>query len=210
VTFFEIIDRLINVDEVPDTKRGGPQYEAARSLIHTELSSVKDVEVACHHEAGHWAQAVLAANQLGADAALFTVIGPTIRYDPLKKNPYDASPTGLRLVGLEHWRPQGEEDIEIMARIAVAGGESVFRFYGANQKRGDANDLCRFKELCRDARNRLGGLIGAPHLYWDAALEPVRKDFTDDGFKKVITAKAAEIERLQFTPVFDFRRKETL
>jgi hypothetical protein len=210
MTFCEIIDALINVDEVPDNKRSGPQYEAARNIIHAELSSVKDVEVACHHEAGHWTQAVLAAKQLGADRALFTVIGPTIRYFPSNENPYDASPTGLRLIGLENWRAQGGEDIEIMARIAVAGGEAVSSFYGADQKRGDANDLCRFKELCREARTRLGGIIEAAHLYWDAALPIVGTDFANEDFKNVIAGKSAEIMRLQFTPVLDLRKTEIL
>jgi hypothetical protein len=208
MTVHEIIDGMIDVRDVPPEKREGSEYEAARKQIHDELSTIRDVEAACYHEAGHWAYAVVAANQFGVDGSLFQVVGPRIRYDASDKNyPYDATPTALRLVGMQNWKPRSDDDVEIMARVAVAGGESVHHFYGLTQKRGDENDNARFKIFCKEARNRLGGLIDAPHVYWGDAKIEVRKNFKK--VRSVVETKAKEIMKEQFGPVFVLRTTET-
>ena len=206
MTFFEIIDNLIDVTGVPVLKQNGEQYEDARKLIHTELSTVEGVEIACYHEAGHWAQAVLA---LGADGSLFEVVGPRIKYDESKKNPYDPTPTGLSLPGLKDWKAQVEEDVKVMARVAVAGGESVHRFFGPVVKRGDKDDIERFKAFCQDARNRLGGIIEPAHIYLNEARENVRKDFENERFKNLVQSKAELVKKEVFRPVFEFHTTAT-
>ena len=113
MTFFEIIDSLIDVTDVPLCKQNGEGYESARKVIHEELSSVKDVEVACHHEAGHWAVAVASADQLEADGSLFEVGGPRIKYHyPVDGKPEHYEPTTTRLImtGMEDWLPESNED----------------------------------------------------------------------------------------------------
>jgi hypothetical protein len=197
MTFLEMMDRLIDVTEVPEDKRCGEGYESARRSIHEELSNALDVDVACHHEAAHWAEAVLAADQLGMDGSMFEVVGPSIKYDP-STDTYEPTSTGLKMIGTEGWAVQGEEGVRILARIAVAGGESVHHFYGPNQKRGDTNDIGQFNELCRQARMRLGSTIQAPHVYIDEAKESVRTDFEDDRFKETVRLKAQQIKNEQF------------
>jgi hypothetical protein len=210
MTFYEVIDNLIDVTGVPETKRSGIEYEAARNLIHIELSSMEEVEVACYHEAGHWAFAILVANQLAVDGSLFEVVGPRIKYDVSKKNPYDATPTGLSLPGMENWKAQDEDDVGAMARIAVAGGESVHHFFGPTQKRGDKNDKDRFEEFCKNARMRLGGVVEPPHVYWGQAIKDAQIDFKDTLFALRISAKAELVKHQQFGPVFRSHMKATL
>lgn len=199
MTFYEMIDRLIDLTEVPEDKRRGEGYESARRLIHEELANVMDVDVACHHEAAHWAEAVLVANQfgIGIDGSLFKVVGPSITYDP-SKDTYEPTPTGLKMIGMEGWKAQTEEHVKILARIAVAGGESVHHFYGPNQKPGDGNDIGRFNELCREAHMGLGSLIEPPHVYINDARESVRKEFEDERFKETVRVKARMIKKEQF------------
>ena len=208
-TFWETIDGLIDLSGVPEAKRNGAEYEAARRSIHDDLPDITHVEVACHHEAAHWAEAVLAANQLGADFSRFTVIGPTIKYDALQYVPFDATCTGLRMGGMDNWRAQTSVDVEIMARIAVAGSESVHHFYGAKAKRGDANDMRRFTIFCKEVRTRLGGLIDPPHVYLQNAVRDVQADLRDDAFTTVVRRKAEAIKRECFGPVFDPHTTET-
>jgi hypothetical protein len=197
MTFYEMIDRLIDVTEVPENKHSGEGYESARRLIHEELTNVKDVDVGCHHEAAHWSEAVLAANQLGVDVSLFKVVGPRITYDA-SRDAYEPTPTGLKMIGMEGWKAQTEEEVKILARIAVAGGESVHHFYGPNQKRGDGNDIGRFNELCREARMRLGSIIQAPPIYINEARDSVRADFENERFRETVRLKAQMIKKEQF------------
>jgi hypothetical protein len=205
MTFSEIIYNLIDVTNVPESKRSGVEYEAARNLIHEELSTVEDVEIACYHEAGHWAFAVLVANQLGVNGSLFDVVGPRIKYNETAKKPYDPTPTGLSLPGMENWKAQIAEDVTAMARIAVAGGESVHHFYGPKRKRGDKNDRERFEALCGEAHMRLGRIIQPPHIYWNQAIEDAREiDFKDGVFALQISSKAELIKHQLFGPVFRF------
>lgn len=63
--FREIIDKLIDVSSLTDKQTTGDEYEAAREWIHSDLRTPHDVEVACYHEAGHWAVAVIEAEQPG-------------------------------------------------------------------------------------------------------------------------------------------------
>jgi hypothetical protein len=214
MTFYEIIDGLIDAgDEVPAVKRNGDGYAAARKLIHDELASPHDVEVACYHEAGHWAVAVASADQLEADGSLFEVCGPRIKYYyPVDGKPerYEATPTGLKMVGMENWLPKSGSDVKIMARIAMAGGESVQHFYGPNQKRGDVNDTGRFDELCRNTRLRLGGVIEAPYIYREKALEEIQTDFRNVMFASNVSERAERVKQERFGPVFGFHTKETL
>ena len=210
MTFFEIIESLINVTNVPEAKRSGVEYEAARKLIHESLSCPEDVEAASYHEAGHWAFGILVANQLGVDGSLFDVVGPRIKYDTMN-NLYDATPTGLSLPGMKNWKAQDEDDVMAMARIAVAGGESIHHYYGPQGKRGDKNDRCRFDAFCKDARLRLGGPIQPPHVYWDQAIADARgTNFKDVLFTSVIESKAALVRQQQFGPVFRSDTKATL
>ena len=201
MTLHEIIDSLIDLSEVSLDKRGGDKYEQARQIIHDSLNTVDDVEAACFHEAGHWAQAFLAAHQLDADGSLFKVVGPTIKYNR-SKDTYDATPTGLKLVGMEGWRASSEDDVKIMARIAVAGGESILCFYGPSRGRADGNDIGRFKCFCRETRGYLGGIINAPHVYLNEATTDVRRDFQEERFKILLRAKTELIKRDVFGPVF--------
>jgi hypothetical protein len=207
MTFHEIIDSLIDVSEVPEAKRIGKGYEDAIASIHLELSTLEDVEIACYHEAGHWSSAIASADQLQADGSLFEVTGPRIKYFPPangRAESFDATPTGLQMVGMEDWKAESGEDVEVMARIAVSGGESVLRFYGPTAKRGDANDRMRFDVFCRETRLRLGSVIDPPHLYWDQAIIDVRPNFNDTIFALGVLQKAELIKRRQFGPVFGF------
>jgi hypothetical protein len=202
MTFYEIIDSLIDVTGVPKCQQKGEGYESARKSIHDEFATVEDVEIGCYHEAGHWAFAVLVANQLGVDGSLFDVVGPRIKYDA-KTNLYDATPTGLSLPGMENRKAQNESEVMAMARIAVAGGEAVHHFYGPNQNRGDKDDRDRFKVYSKEARLWLGGPIDPPHVYWNKAIEDARGiDFKDALFALRVSQKAELVKEQQFGPVF--------
>ena len=153
---------------------------------------------------------MLVANQFRVDGSLFEVVGPRIVYD-IQNNLYDATPTGLSLPGMENWKAQNANDVKAMARIAVAGGESVHHFYGPAQKRGDTNDRDRFDGFCKDARLRLGGPIDPPHVYWNNAIKDVREiDFKDALFALLFSLNAEIVMEHHLGPVFVFNNKATL
>ena len=211
MTLHEIIEKLIDDGSLEADKRCGQGYEDAKKSIHDDLQTVEDVEVACHHEAGHWAYTVMESGWLGIDPADVRVVGPTIKYDSSKTDPYDSTPTGLRMGVSNNWKAQCEKDVEAIARIAVAGGESVRSFYGAGQRRGDKDDWPRFDFFCREAKNRLGRIVSdTPKDYWDAAILIVRASFEDQAFKQIVKMKAEKIKINPFGPVFDSRTKEIL
>jgi hypothetical protein len=53
MTFYEIIDNLIGLTQVPEDKRQGDGYETARKEIHDNLAADEDVKAVCYHEAAH-------------------------------------------------------------------------------------------------------------------------------------------------------------
>src|SRR6266702_4694249 len=99
MTFYEIIDGLIDAgDKVQADKRSGDGYATARQRIHEELASSHDVEVACYHEAGHWAYSLPVVKLSVGNLKLLRVIGPRIKYYAAtdgRPEKYDATPTGL-------------------------------------------------------------------------------------------------------------------
>ncbi len=123
MTVYEIIDGLIDVSQVLPEKQKGEGYESARKLIHDEFATAEDVEVGCYHEAGHWTQAILSANQLKINPSGIKVIGPGIKYyGPRDGKPerYDAFPLKVEMDGIDDWRAEIEDDVRAIARIAVA------------------------------------------------------------------------------------------
>ena len=212
MTFYEAIDELIDVHKVPDTKKNGDGYENARQLIHEELSNHEDVEVACYHESGHWAYAVVSANQLGIDASQIDVVRPRIEYHPPINSElewYESTPTGLTLPGTNRLA-YTEENVKIMARIAMAGGETVQHFFGLSQKRGDLNDIVRFDAFCKQAHLILGSIIGPPFSYREEAIKEIRRDFSNKRFDLIIRTKATLVSQNQFGSVFALCTKVTL
>jgi hypothetical protein len=212
VTFYEIIDGLIDAgDKVPPVKRNGDGYAAARKLIHDELASPHDVEVACFHEAGHWAYYLPVVRQSGGNDKLLKVIGPRIEYYPAAKGKpekYDATPTGLESPRIDP-REYTSRLFTLLAKIAVAGGESVFQFYGPNAKRGDINDRGRFDERHAEFRFVLTQRVinEDADAYWQKALKDVKDDFKAN--QLVIAFKAEKIKQEVFYQVFGLSMSTT-
>ena len=201
MSLYDIIESLIDVSSVPPEKQTDPDYERARNRIHAELTSAKDVEIASYHEAGHWVQAVSVTNDLGLDKSRFTVVGPRIEY---KQGEYIPTATGLKMHGMEDWQPVCEDDVRIIARIGVAGGESVRCFYGEIENVGDAYDKGVFETFCIATRQKTGGqIIQLSHKqYWSEARREVQLEFQKEPVKNDIHMKAKSIMRDVFGPVF--------
>lgn len=213
MTFWEIIDRLIDDgDQVPLINRKGNGYEAARKLIHDELSSEHAVEVACYHEAAHWVYSIPIIKLSGGDFTLLKVVGPRIDYYPAangKPEKYEPTPTGLQSPRIDP-RNYSNRLLELLAMVAVAGGESVFQFYGPKEKRGDTNDDGRFFARHEEFRFCLTrGIVSEDAgVYWKKALKDVRDDFKQN--QLLIAAKAEQIKQEVFYPVFGLSKSTTL
>ena len=92
-----------------------------------------------------------------------------------------------------------------MAKIGVAGGESV-QYFGKRLnkpmwKRGDLNDLERFKHFAKGVLGRVGGPpIDFPHNYWSKATSVVREDFEQKRYNSEIEGEAT-IAMVQVFPL---------
>jgi hypothetical protein len=201
VTFYDTIESLINVDQVPILKRSGKGYDDARNEIHDDLAEVGDVEAVCYHEAAHFIYAVLLGTKLQKDTSLFQIIGPKIDYHSPGVEPeeYEATSSGLKTPGLD--LPYNHENVQEIARIAVAGGEAV-QYFHPKRKRGDASDRRNFEKFCKKARMRAGGDIEPPHVYWNEAARDVEKEFQLQQYNLLIEVKAELVKRDVFHAVF--------
>jgi hypothetical protein len=211
-TFYEIIDGLINVEQVPVDKRSGDGYVAARKLIHDELSSEHDVEVACYHEAAHWTYSIPVIKLSVGDQRLLKVVGPRIEYYPAtndRPEKYDPIPMGLQSPHIDP-RDYSDRLLELLAKVAVAGGESVCQFYGPKEKRGDTNDYGRFCDRHEEFRFCLTRRVVSKDAdaYWKQALKDVQDDFRQN--QLLIAVKAEKVKQEVFYQVFDLNKSTTL
>jgi hypothetical protein len=212
MTFYDVIDGLIDAgDKVPAVKRNGDDYTTARKIIHDELASQHDVEVGCFHEAGHWAYSLPVVKLSGGNTKLLKVIGPRIKYHPAtndKSQKYDATPTGLESPKID--RPDySNRLLKLLAKVAVAGGESVSQFYGPKEKRGDTNDRGKFCALHKEYRFCLTRSIirEDADVYWLQALKDVQNDFKEN--QLLIASTAEKIKREVFYQVFGLNKSTT-
>ena len=208
MTLYEIIEGLIDANDlllkanerVPVDQRNHKDYLDARRYIHEHLPTKEAIELACYHEAGHYFAAVEVATQLNLDSSNFKVVGPSIRYEPKKWYPYNWTPIGLYAPGLENPKIQDEVDAVLLARISMAGGESVRGFYGSKTKRGDGGDIFKFGEICKTAPQ--GVLTQEPKTYMVHARRHFRKKLKDVQFRVKVSLKAEETKGALFGPVF--------
>jgi hypothetical protein len=212
MTFYEIIDALIDVSQIPPEKQKGEGYGSARKLIHDEFATAEDVEVGCYHEAGHWAYSLPVVKLSGGNIKLLKVIGPRIEYYPAangKPEKYDPTPTGLESPKIAR-ADYSDPLLELLAKVAVAGGESVCQFYGPKAKRGDIYDRNKFCATHQEYRFCLTRSIvseGAD-VYWLQALKEVQDDFKEN--QLLIATKAEKIKQEVFYPVFGLNKSTTL
>src|SRR6266851_4451526 len=161
MTFYEIIDSLIDVTGVPVDKRCGEGYEAARKEIHDNLATIEDVTAVCYHEAGHLIYANLVGFKYNVNTADFRIVGPQIEYhEATNSEPawYESTSTAIRSTGLRAKIPHTNEGLLDLATVSVAGGESVRNFSEKKSKPmwklGNRDDEKRFKRVADDIRNR--------------------------------------------------------
>jgi hypothetical protein len=56
----------------------------------------------------------------------------------------------------------------------------------------------------------LGGVIEAPYIYREKALEEIQTDFRNVMFASNVSERAERVKQERFGPVFGFHTKETL
>jgi hypothetical protein len=200
VNFYDTIESLINVDLVPEKKRIGENYEAARNEIHEELSTPEDVEAVCYHEAAHWIYAEFLGFELELsedDLALIKPVGPRITYHPSDDKPerYEAIVSAMA-VPIIRTTSYTERIVELLARMAVAGGESTNHFFKSH-KRGDTDDLTLFQNRYKTARLTLTD-IPIPAVYLADARLYVQVDLRRDEFIKQLHEKAEQVRQACF------------
>jgi hypothetical protein len=198
---FDFVDNLID-DDVPETERQYFGYPEARKHIHDHLPTKEAIELVCYHEAGHYFAAVEAATQLRLDSSKFAIVGPSLRYDrnPNVWNPYISTPMGLSAPGLENPKIQTEAELILLARVSMAGGESVRHFYGSKAKRGDKNDISKFIGFYKTLPRSV--LTQEPNIYMVQARRHFRSKLRNPEFKIRFILKAEEVKNSLFGPVF--------
>lgn len=204
---FKIIDGMIDVSEVPQEKRNGDNYDNARKHIHDTLATLEDVEAGCYHEAGHLIYATNFGFALGVDVSEFRILGPHIKYHPATDTEaewYEPIPMAISTPGLHKNVPYTSSAVLEMAKIGVAGGESVEYFQKKMNKpmwkRGDPNDQERFKIFAKGVLDRVGKSIDFPHNYWADAKTAVGKDFEQELYASDIEREAM-LAMLQVFPL---------
>ena len=153
--FYEIIESLIDVRLVPEGKRCGEGYKAARDDIHDNLATIEDVAAGCYHEAGHLIYATNFGLALSASVSEFKILGPHIAYHlatDTTAERYEPTPMAISVTALNRKVRDTSDNVLEMAKIGVAGGESIEFFRNKLNKpmwkRGDKNDEGRFKDFC--------------------------------------------------------------
>jgi hypothetical protein len=226
MTFYDIIDSLIDLSKVDKDKQKGDGYEAApqwsgqkrptvvrskaaRREIHDNLTTIEDVTAACYHEAGHLIYANLIGFKYAVNTAGFRILGPQIEYHEatnIKPARYEGTPTAICCPGLHVKIPDTNPGLLDTAMISVAGGEAVGYFSAKNNKsmwkRGTYDDQERFKRFATDVRNRVGRPIEPYITHWQDATTNVRKDFASDLYVSDIETEALCAMMLVFRPVF--------
>jgi hypothetical protein len=197
VTFDEIIDSMINVDLVPEKKRQGEYYEAAKRKIHDDLAEIEDVEAVAYHEAAHSIYSALFGFRFKKDTSSYKIFGPRIKYHPQAPESvqYEPISSGFETPGF--FVPFTDNFMMEAAKIAVAGGEAV-RYFHPTRRPGDASDRVRFEALCKSA----GSSVRNAAVYWRAATCEVRREFQDSQHRLLIAAKAELVKREVFPAVF--------
>jgi hypothetical protein len=209
VTFDEIIDSLINVDLVPDTKRQGKGYEAAFDRIHKDLPEIRNVEAVIYHESAHFAYAFQIFIELKRTPSGFAVLGPSIKYHPPKGADaewYEHTISGVKVPGLETIG-YTERNVKRMAGFAVSGGEAV-EYYAAGVKRGVDADRSRFKDFYDKARLTVGPttLPLSCDDYWNDAVLTVKKDFQGRRYNDRIQQIADTVKSSVYQAVYSNMR----
>jgi hypothetical protein len=148
-TVREIIDGLIREEDFPDYAVKDAWYAKAREGIHTSLSTPERIESACYHECGHLMVVVGVATQLGFDSSNFKILGPLIKFDQNAWNPFSSASMGLFVPGFENRLAQSDADVFLMAKVCMAGGESIRQFFGRKMPRGDSDDIAKFKKFSK-------------------------------------------------------------
>jgi len=97
----------------------------------------------------------------------------------------------------------------LLAKVAVAGGESVSQFFGPSEKRGDINDYGRFCDRHEEFRFCLTRRVIGEDAdeYWKQALRDVQDDFKQN--QLLIAAKAEQIKQDVFHQVFGLNKSTT-
>jgi hypothetical protein len=198
VTFYDTIESLID-NQVPVPNRKGDGYDAARKEIHDALATPEDVEAVCHHEAAHWIYAEFLGFALKlnpSDQSLIKPVGPRVVYyaakTPADKPRYEATISAIA-VPVIRTTAYKHEIVELLARMAVAGGEATNHFFKSH-KRGDTDDIALFKERYKTARLKLGN-IPIPNTYLKEARDYVQTDLQRDEFIKQIHEKAEQVRQ---------------
>ena len=215
MTFHEIIDSLIDVKQVPEEKRCGDGYEAARKDIHDNLATIEDVTAGCYHEAGHLIYATNFGFALQVDVSGFRILGPHITYHPATNDEaerYEPTPMAISTPGLQRQLRDTSDAVFEMAKIGVAGGETIEYFrVKLNKpmwKRGDKNDEGRFNGFANGVLSRVGHPpIDFPHNYWRDAKTAVQEDFAQGRYNSEIEREAL-IAKIQVFPLL-FLTKNT-
>jgi hypothetical protein len=197
MTFYEIIDGLINVDAVPESNRRGKGYDDARKEIHEEISVPNDVQAVCYHEAAHWIYAEFLGFELELsedDLALIKPVGLRITYYPSDDKPgrYEAIVSAIA-IPIIRTTSYTERVVKLLARVAVAGGESTNHFFKSH-KRGDTEDLAMFEQRYKTARLMLTD-IPIPSDYLADARLYVQTDLRRDEFIEQVHEKAEQVRQ---------------
>jgi hypothetical protein len=208
MTFYEIIDSLIDVNAVPEKKRSGEGYGDARKEIHDNLVTIEDVTAACYHEAAHLIYATNLGFALKADVSGFQILGPHIKYYPAtddKAEWYEPTTMAISTPGLHKKLRDTHSAVFEMAKIGVAGGESVEFFRKKLSKpmwkSGNKDDWARFKLFASGVLSRVGNPpIDFPHNYWRDAETAVRHDFAQGLYDSEIEREAL-IAKIQVFPL---------
>jgi hypothetical protein len=222
VTLYEIIDGLIDANDlllkanerVPMDERNQKDYQDDRKEIHDDLATIEDVKAVCYHEASHLIYATNVAFAFGIDPSKFRIIGPHVKYHPSKAitERYEPTTSAIKAPGLESL-PDTNAALEELAKIAVAGGESVAHFAKLFDKpmwkRGDKGDRSRFINHAKAVSNKVGRGIEPGHIYWNGAAILVGKDFELELYDSDIK-RDATLAMFQVFPGVFSNMKETL
>jgi hypothetical protein len=208
MTFYETIENLIDVVGVPAGKRSGAGYDAARKEIHDNLTTIEDVTAVCYHEAGHLIHANLVGFKYGVSTTNFRIVGPLIEYHEATNDKaawYESTSSAIRTPGLQAVIPSTNEGLQDLARIAVAGGESVRHFSAKKHKPtwkfGNRDDEMKFKRFADGIRNR-NTTIKPYIIHWQDATGMVQGDFAADRYVSDIEGEAHFAMLNVFPPVF--------
>lgn len=107
-------------------------------------------------------------------------------------------------------RDYSDSLLTLLAKVAVAGGESVCHFYGPEEKRGDTNDYGRFDARHGEFQSCLTRRViwDDANVYWKQALKDVQDDFKVN--QLLIASEAENIKQKVFYRVFDLNNSTIL